>query len=69
MVSGRQMIRFDVWYYSAAVYETALSEAGFTDIAWHPLQLAPAGIEECGAEYWQAYLNNPPVVLLEARRA
>lgn len=68
MVSGRQMIRFAVWYYSTEVYESALREAGFTDIVWHPLQLSPAGIEECGADYWQAYMANPPVVLLEARR-
>ena len=69
MVSGREMIRFDVWYYSANLYETVLQDAGFTDIAWHPLQLAPAGIAECGDDYWQAYMSNPPVMLLEARRA
>ncbi|NND55266.1 MAG: class I SAM-dependent methyltransferase [Gammaproteobacteria bacterium] len=69
MVSGREMIRFDVRYYSAATYEAALRDAGFTDITWQPLRLSPDGITECGAEYWQAYLNNPPVVLLEARRA
>ena len=69
MVSGRQMIRFDVWYYSAATYEAALGDAGFTDITWQPLQLAAAGVDECGADYWQAYMNNPPVVLLEAQLA
>jgi SAM-dependent methyltransferase len=61
MVSGRQMIRFDVHYYCRSTYEDALQAAGFSQICWEPLQLADAGIAECGEEYWQEYMNNPPV--------
>jgi SAM-dependent methyltransferase len=67
MVSGRQMINFDVHYFSRATYESALHAAGFTEVQWCPLQLDPAGIAECGADYWQEYLGNPPVTGLVGR--
>ena len=44
-------------------YERALREAGFTAIAWYPLQLDPAAE---GADYYAAYLRNPPVLGLTA---
>ena len=67
MVSGRSMIRFNAYYYSRATYESALRAAGFSEISWRPLVLAPAGVTECGEAYWQEYLANPPVVGLECR--
>lgn len=66
MVSGRQLMRFSVWYYTRDTYESALRDAGFSTVSWLPLQLDAAGIDEYGAEYWQAYMNNPPVLCLEA---
>ena len=68
MVSGRSMIRFEVFYYSSATYAAALKKAGFTSVVWVPLQLDPAGIEECGKGYWQEYMQNPPVVGLVCER-
>jgi ubiquinone/menaquinone biosynthesis C-methylase UbiE len=65
MVSGRKLLRFSAYYYTRATYEAALHAAGFTAIRWVPLQLAPEGIAELGADYWQEYLANPPVVGLE----
>jgi ubiquinone/menaquinone biosynthesis C-methylase UbiE len=65
MVSGRSMIRFDAYYYSAETYEHALRKAGFASVSWRPLQLDPAGEAECGHDYWQEYLANPPVTGLE----
>ena len=67
MVSGRSMIRFNAYYYSRETYEAALRSAGFSEISWQPLQLGPDGIAECGEEYWQEYLANPPVTGLECR--
>ena len=61
MVSGRQMIRFDVFYYTRATYEAALRDAGFRHIAWEPVQLDPAAPADNDGEYWQEYLTNPPV--------
>lgn len=63
LVAGRQMIRFDTYYYARSSYERALREAGFTAIAWYPLQLDPAAE---GADYYAAYLRNPPVLGLTA---
>ena len=67
MVSGRKMIRFDAYYYARDTYESALRAAGFSEIAWRPLGLGPEGNAECGADYWQEYLSNPPVVGLVCR--
>jgi hypothetical protein len=66
MVAGTQLIRFEARYYTRDTYEQALRAAGFTEVRWHELQLDPQGVEVLGAEYWQAYLDNPPVVGLEA---
>jgi SAM-dependent methyltransferase len=67
LVSGRSLLRFTAYYYSRATYDAALGAAGFTDIRWRPLELAPEGTNECGADYWQEYLRNPPVAGLECR--
>lgn len=61
MVSGRQMIRFDVFYYTRETYEAALREAGFSNIVWEPVQLDPAAMTDNNGDYWQEYLANPPV--------
>jgi 2-polyprenyl-3-methyl-5-hydroxy-6-metoxy-1,4-benzoquinol methylase len=61
MVSGRQMIRFDVFYYTRATYEAVLRAAGFKEVRWLPLQLDPVAVEKYGTEYWQEYMSNPPV--------
>jgi SAM-dependent methyltransferase len=68
LVSGRDLIRFQVWYWSRARYESALAAAGFTDVAWHPLSLDPACADEGDRDWWQGYLDNPPVLGLAARR-
>jgi hypothetical protein len=44
-----------------------LTDVGFGRVAWHPLMLDPAGIEAHGVDYWQEYLDNPPVIGLECR--
>ena len=67
LVSGRSIIRFDAYYYSRATYDSALFAAGFSQVAWQPLQLSPDAVAECGADYWDEYLNNQPVVGLECQ--
>ena len=67
MVSGRSMIRFHAYYYDQPCYEAALQSAGFAEIRWHELQLDPAGSAECGSEYFDEYLANPPIIGLECR--
>jgi SAM-dependent methyltransferase len=67
MVSGRELFKFHAWYFCRETYERELGEAGFSEVTWHPLVLDPAGVEAQGAEYWQEYLSNPPVIGLECR--
>jgi SAM-dependent methyltransferase len=65
LVAGRQIIRFDVHWYSRATYVRALAAAGFGDISWHPLQLDPA---TGSPEFYADYVRNPPVLGLTARK-
>lgn len=66
LVSGRQIIRFDTYWYSRATYARALSAAGLVDINWHPLQLDPA-VES--PEFYADYVRNPPVLGLTAGKS
>jgi len=65
LVSGRQIIRFDTFWYSRATYEAALEAAGFAWIEWHPLQLDPS---VASPEFYGDYLRNPPVLGLKAEK-
>ena len=65
MVSGRKIIRFEAYYYSRECYEDALRSAGFANVVWHGLELDPAGAAQYGEEYFQEYMENPPIVRLE----
>jgi len=64
LVSGRELIHFDTFYYSRQTYAGLLGRAGFTQLAWHPLTLAA---DVAAPEYYAAYLANPPVLGLTAR--
>lgn len=56
------------YHLSVDTHERALRQAGFTGIAWHPMQLAPNAIEGRNRGYWSDFLNAPPVILLEAHK-
>ncbi len=66
MIAGRRVFSFNVHYYSGATYETALRDAGFQVIQWHPLTRASVARSE--DEYFAAYLATPPIILLECSR-
>ena len=65
LVSGRQIISFDTFWYSRETYGLALEAAGFERIAWHALQLDPA---VPAPEFYAGYLRNPPVLGLTAEK-
>jgi 2-polyprenyl-3-methyl-5-hydroxy-6-metoxy-1,4-benzoquinol methylase len=67
MVSGRELFKFQAYFFCRETYERVLRRAGFRHVAWHPVGLDDAGIEARGAEYWREYLENPPIVALECR--
>lgn len=66
LVSGRQIIRLDTFWYSRATYGLALEAAGFHSIEWHPLRVDPA-VES--PEFYADYVRNPPVLGLTAVKA
>lgn len=66
LVSGRQIIRLDTFWYSRATYAAALEAAGFRAIEWHPLRVDPA-VES--PEFYAEYVRNPPVLGLTAVKA
>jgi SAM-dependent methyltransferase len=65
LVSGRQIIRFDTFWYSRETYDGALAAAGLGDITWHRLQLDPA-VES--PDFYAPYVSNPPVLGLTATK-
>lgn len=69
IIAGREMFRFHAFYHARETYERALHAAGFADVRWHAVRLDPQGEALHGAGYWQEYLDNPPIVGLECRRA
>jgi 2-polyprenyl-3-methyl-5-hydroxy-6-metoxy-1,4-benzoquinol methylase len=55
------------YYWSQAMYESVLQQAGFGLISSHAMRVSAEGIQTYGRVYWQDYLNNPPIVVLEAQ--
>ncbi|MFC5721644.1 class I SAM-dependent methyltransferase [Streptomyces gamaensis] len=60
-------IDFVTNYPRREVYEGALKAAGFTDLTWVPLTVPQEGLAAFGAEFWEDFLANPPLVMLRAR--
>ena len=52
-------------YWSQETYEQSLSEAGFQNIAWHPMQVPEEAIRHYGLDYWQTYQTKSLDVVLE----
>ena len=67
MATGKRPFKLRLQHFNASTYETALSNAGLTDIKWHELRLSSHGIDAQEAYFWQDYLSNPPVIGLSAR--
>lgn len=45
-------------------YESALREAGFSDIVWYDAMLDPEGQAKLGDDFWQGYMSNPHLAAL-----
>lgn len=64
-MGGRPVdIEFYLWL--ASTYESALREAGFTQVRWHPWRISQEGLAQYGHDYWQRYTEHPPTLVLEA---
>lgn len=53
------------YYLKKSTLESALDAAGMGSIRWHAPRVSDAGIEQYGVEYWQPFLEQPPIVFLE----
>ena len=61
MISGREVFKFEAYYHSSDTYQRTFQQAGFSRWEWKPLEVSDQGIQEMGTEYFQEYLNNPPI--------
>ena len=41
-------------------------QEGFGSISWHAMRVSDEWFQTSGRAYWQDYLNNPQIVVLEA---
>lgn len=55
-----------MWQWSRAAHERCLKHAGFTNIMWHPLCLAPEDAELEPSIEW--YLENPSCIVISAEK-
>lgn len=56
------------YYLPVDAHESALNEAGFRDVTFHPLSLSPeVAASERG--YWSDILDHPPATMIEAIKA
>ncbi|HTI51743.1 MAG TPA: class I SAM-dependent methyltransferase [Planctomycetaceae bacterium] len=53
--------------WSRSTIENALSSAGFVSIRWRPPTITADGLARFGSEFWQTYLEYPPVIRVEGR--
>lgn len=59
------VFRFDNYYLSPQTYEEVFAEAGFADFRWIKPALAPS---QQGNPYWDAFMDEPPVMGFSARK-
>ena len=53
-------------YWSKDTYEKCLKNAGFQSTSWHMMRVSPEGLEKFGKNYWQQFIDNPGIAILEA---
>ena len=56
------------YYLSIPTHERAFGEAGLRDLRWHPPRVAPKGLAEYGADFWDDFLEFNPVICLECEK-
>lgn len=66
-----QTCTFHNYYLQAETYEKALTNAGFVDFEWVPMQLEPINEWEpkyrTSDNFWTEFLEHPPLIFFRAR--
>ena len=57
---------FDNFYLAPETYQKAFDSVGFTSLRWRRPQVTAAGIKSLGEGYWHEFLEDPPVIGIEA---
>lgn len=63
-----QPFSFSNYHFSRTTYECALHSAGFQSIHWHQPLLSPAAIQQYGRDFWSAFLEYAPLLVIECSR-
>jgi ubiquinone/menaquinone biosynthesis C-methylase UbiE len=60
---------FDITIYQldVATHEQAFEAAGLIDVHWVPPEVSAGGVKEFGTGYWEAFVRDPPIILIECR--
>lgn len=53
------------YHISVPVHENVLRNAGFRTVSWEPPRLSPDGEHQCGNDFWEPFLQAPPVTFIE----
>lgn len=48
-------------------HEEAFASAGLTDVRWVRPEVSDDGLEGSGADHWETFLRDPPIILIECR--
>lgn len=67
-VGGGWWPPISVYYWTRDTLIASLQRAGLTDVRWQTPTLDPQGADRHGREYWNAYLEHPHCVVIEATR-
>ncbi len=59
-------IELNTHYWSQGTYEQTLTDTGFENIIWHPMQISDEALKVYGKDYWQPYLRKSLDTILVA---
>ncbi|MEI8348557.1 MAG: class I SAM-dependent methyltransferase [Candidatus Omnitrophota bacterium] len=67
-LDSRKICSFDNYHWAKRTYEAALSRAGFDGVNWRDIKVSKEGIEKFGSDFWQDYLRQPGVIVIECNK-
>ena len=65
--NDKPLCSFYNYHWEKKTYEDALRSAGFKDVRWRDITVSAKGYEKYGAGFWENYLKQPGVSVIEAR--
>lgn len=64
---GADTFDITVYHLARSTHDRAFAAAGLTGVRWVPPEVSAEGMAAHGAPYWETFVRDPPVVLIEAR--